>query len=71
MRRLSELAACILFVGATLIAIAGEPQVKVALVVDKAVASKPATKPAQPAKTGEAMDHDYRLEREGCCNSQN
>src|SRR5258707_11631927 len=64
MKKISELAVCILLVGATIIAIAAEPRAKIAVVADKAVASK-------PAKGSEALVHDYRLEREGCCNSQN
>ena len=68
MKKITEIAACVLLAGAALIAIAGEPQIKVA-VVEAAKVSKPVAK--APVKTSEVVVHDYRLEREGCCNSQN
>jgi len=67
MKMINEFVACILLAGAAIIAVAAEPQIKVAVVEAAKVA------PAKPAvkKTSEAVVHDYRLEREGCCNSQN
>lgn len=66
MKMINVLAASILLAGS---AFAAEPQIKVAAVEAAKVApSKPAVK-AAVVKTSEV--HDYRLEREGCCNSQN
>ena len=70
MRKITEIAACILLAGATILAVASEPQIKVAA-TDAAVAK--AAKPAKAVvvKPTEAVVHDYRLERESCCGPQN
>ena len=68
MKTIILLTASILLAGS---AFAAEPQIKVAVAdLGKAVAAKPAVKPAQPAKTSTAAP-DYRLERESCCGPQN
>jgi hypothetical protein len=71
MKMVNELVACILLAGAAIIAVAAEPQIKVAVVeVAKIAPSKPVAKPAA-VKASEAAVHDYRLERESCCGPQN
>jgi len=68
MKMINVLAVSILMSGS---AFAAEPQIKVAAVEAAKVApSKPAVK-AAAVKTSEVVVHDYRLEREGCCYSQN